>query len=387
MLAKFLLPLVAYGFILHCGSALAIQSCDINQQPVNPNNGNSTEGKTGIMRCRDKDTGVLQREQEIRNGKFIGLVRFYKEGKLATEYTENEKGNREGVAHEFSASGQMLREDNYVNGQKTGLTKNFHQNGKLQRATFYGLGNNEQAYAEFNENGQLRELRCADRPVLGPAVDDGALCGFARSPAKIEFFNGKAELRARATYEAGKRVRYETLWDNGKTSQLEENSAERRLERSFSREGVKRRETSFKLGGKYPVKERQQEFSESGTLVNDKQWTDGELSVEKVFFLNGQLRSISENLDDGKQRSVSIKNYYDNGTLASEEAYLRPASGGYRQQAIGTHKSYNQRGQLVAESTFDERGRLKHERSWDDAGKLVRDDEVFEDGSRKAYAK
>ncbi|HTD03916.1 hypothetical protein [Undibacterium sp.] len=387
MTAKSLLPLAGCCLLLHCGAALAIQDCEINRQPVNPNNGYTTEGKSCVMRCKDKDSGALLREQEIRNGKFIGLVRFYQDGKLTQEYSVNDKGNRDGVAREFAANGQMLREENYANGQQSGMAKNFHKNGKLRRATFYGLGNSEQAYAEFNEGGQLRELRCSDKAVLAPVVDDGALCGFARTPVTIEFFNDKAELRARATYDAGKRVRYETLWDNGKTSQLEENSNGRRIERSFSREGIKRRELVSRLGGKYPMKERQQEFSESGTLLDDRQWIDGELSVEKHFFLNGQLRSLSETLEDGKQRSVNIKNYYDSGILAGEEHYLKSGTGGYRQQAIGTHKSYNQRGMMVAASTYDGRGRLKHERSWDDAGRLIRDDEVFEDGSRKAYAK
>jgi len=41
----------------------------------------------------------------------------------------------------------------------------------------------------------------------------------------------------------------------------------------------------------------------------------------------------------------------------------------------------------VAESTFDARGRVTRERTWGDDGLLQRDDEVFEDGSRKAYAR
>ncbi|MFZ6648223.1 toxin-antitoxin system YwqK family antitoxin [Undibacterium sp. TJN25] len=373
------------GMLLYSSAALAIQVCELNQQPVDQNNGSSTAGKTGIMRCKEKESGVLMREQELRNGKFVGLVRFYKDGKLATEYMENEKGNHDGIAREFAPNGQVLREDIYVNGQQTGISKSFHQNGKLRRATFYGDDTREQAYAEFNESGLLRALRCADKPVLSPVVNDATLCGFSKSPSRLEFFNEKAELRARGTYEAGKRMRFESMGDDGKTAQLEENTADRRTEQFFSREGVKRREIVSKLGGKTPVKERQQEFSDSGTLVSDKQWVDGDLRMEKVFYLNGQLRTVSEYTTSGKQRSVGIKSYYDSGTLASEETYLR--AGGYQQQATGTHKSYNQQGKLVAETSYDERGRLKHERGWDEAGKLVRDDEVFEDGSRKAYAK
>ncbi|GGC71635.1 toxin-antitoxin system YwqK family antitoxin [Undibacterium terreum] len=385
MLAKSLLFLTVCCGVLHGGEALAIQVCELDQQPIDLNNGRSTEGKTGIIRCKDKDSGVLQREQEVRSGKIMGLMRYYKEGKLATEFSTNEKGNREGIAREFAPNGQMLQEDMYVNSQKTGISKSFHPNGKLRRATFYGADTREQAYAEFNANGSIRALRCGDKALLAPLVDDATLCGFVRSPSKIDFFNDKGEVSSRAVYEAGKRVRLESLWEDGKTAQLEEITTDRRTERSFSREGIKRKEVVFKLGGKYPVRERQQDFSESGTLVSDKQWVDGELSTEKAFYLNGQLRSVSASTTNGKQRSVTVKNYYDTGTLASEESYLR--MGDYQQQSIGVHKGYSQQGKLVSESTYDERGKLKHERSWDESGKLLRDDEVFEDGSRKAYAK
>ena len=55
--------------------------------------------------------------------------------------------------------------------------------------------------------------------------------------------------------------------------------------------------------------------------------------------------------------------------------------------AMGTHQRFGERGSLVAETVYDDKGRATRERAWDDAGKLLRDDEVFEDGSRKAYAK
>ena len=52
---------------------------------------------TGIMRCVDRQSKVVQREDELRNGRNIGLVRTFEEGKLAQEYRVNEKGNRDGV--------------------------------------------------------------------------------------------------------------------------------------------------------------------------------------------------------------------------------------------------------------------------------------------------
>jgi hypothetical protein len=54
------------------GSAHAVQDCDIAGVGVTPANGNTTAGKTGLMRCRDRDSGVIQREQQVQNGAFFG---------------------------------------------------------------------------------------------------------------------------------------------------------------------------------------------------------------------------------------------------------------------------------------------------------------------------
>ena len=44
--------------------AEAIIRCEMNGKPVNTNNGAETAGLTGLLRCREEDTGRLQREQE-----------------------------------------------------------------------------------------------------------------------------------------------------------------------------------------------------------------------------------------------------------------------------------------------------------------------------------
>ena len=48
--------------------AFAVQVCELNGQPVNPNNGYTTEGKSGLMRCRDGEGGPVVREQELQHG-------------------------------------------------------------------------------------------------------------------------------------------------------------------------------------------------------------------------------------------------------------------------------------------------------------------------------
>lgn len=76
----------------------ATQVCEIDGQSVN-SNGNTTAGKTGLMRRRDADDGRLLREQELRNGVFMGVVRYYREGILQREQI-NERGYRDGLSRD-----------------------------------------------------------------------------------------------------------------------------------------------------------------------------------------------------------------------------------------------------------------------------------------------
>ncbi len=41
----------------------------------------------------------------------------------------------------------------------------------------------------------------------------------------------------------------------------------------------------------------------------------------------------------------------------------------------------------MVENTYNDKGNIQRERAWDVGGQLLRDDAVFEDGSRKAFAK
>src|SRR5687768_13935126 len=143
--------LVAALAALFHPAAQAVQDCELNGQHVNPANGHTTAGKTGLMRCKDRDSGELMREQQLQNGAFMGLVRFYEHGKLVKEHSVNARGNMEGPAREFSpATGRVLREAVYDDGHETGLSRSFHPGGQLRRATFYAEPG-ERAYAEFTD--------------------------------------------------------------------------------------------------------------------------------------------------------------------------------------------------------------------------------------------
>lgn len=363
----------------------AVLDCELNGRSVNPSDGGSTAGKTGLMRCKHRDTGELQREQQLQNGSFMGLVRFYEKGKLAREHIVNAAGNIQGTAREFAPNGRIVREAVYDDGQERGLVRSFHPNGQLRRATFYPSVGTDRPYAEFTERGQLSALRCGEAPMLAPAVDDAKLCGFVGGPSQVELFDARGILRSRLSYLAGKRVRSQSFYDNGKPAVQDEIVGNQRIERQFSSEGVKRRETAWLLQERSAVKQREQEFSEKGTLIRDQRWNSAGLPIgDDSYYLNGQPRAKSVYSGSGEARSVEITEFYDSGERAAQGRFKAPARG--RQVPVGTHQRFSEKGTLLAESTFDANGRVTRERRWDENGELLSDDEVFEDGSRKAYA-
>lgn len=368
-------------------AAHAVQDCELNGQSVNPANGNTTAGKTGLMRCKDRDSGELQREQGLKDGVFMGVVRYYEKGKLAKEHSVNATGNRDGRAREFSPTGQVLRDAMYENGRERGLMRTFHPNGQLNLAIFYADPGGERASAEFNAQGQLSSLRCGDQPLLAPALGDAKLCGFTGSqPSEVELFDARGRLRSRMQWAQGKRLRNESLHDNGKPAVLEVIAGNQRTEQRFSAEGIKRADALWLITERGRIKQVEQTYSEAGTLVREQRWSPtGEAVSDKSFFLNGQPREQSVFSGEGEARTMEGTRFHDNGQRASVGRYATPPRG--RQLPTGTHQAFDDKGTLVAESVYDARGRVTRERAWDDAGKLLRDDEVFEDGSRKAFAK
>ena len=379
--------------------AQAIQTCELNGEHVNPANGRTTAGKSGLMRCKDADTGVIQREQELRDGKFMGVVRFYRKGVLEREHSVNERGNRDGLVREYAAtpggSNPLLREETARNGTTVGLARTWYPNGALKRVSFHGDDGREQAVAEFNDKGQLGALRCSSRPLLAPAADDAGWCGHRSGPATVSLYNGRGELIGRRVHERGELRRRESFWDSGKLRESAEIGEQGGVERGFAQDGSKRREVQWQWvasGGeaaKRRVTTLEQEFHESGTLVAERRWVPSErgadLKSEKRWYLNGQP---SESSDYAREAGRLIRHdtvFHDNGKPRHEGSYV--VTGRYDHFPMGVHRSFDEAGRLRAERHHDERGRLTRERALDEAGAVTRDDAVFEDGSRKAFSR
>ena len=344
------------------------QDCDIGGARVDPLERSSLQGRSGFLRCRDHASNDLITEQELQNGRFAGAVRYFTHGRVSREQFLNERGNLNGRSREFGAKGQLLREVNYENGVMAGLARSFHADGRLQRASFYGA-EGEMAYAEFTQRGDLRSLRCAERPLLGPVVDDVTLCGFKARPSQVSFLAESGALRARATFAAGRRTYYETFQDNGLPATQEEMVPAGRIERIFGADGVRRREVLWTLNDGLAVREREQEFSSAGTLTRERRWSQGQLVGEQTYYLNGQPRSKARYTGVGTARRLETQDYYESGLLSAEGSYID--TGRYAPTPVGTHRQ------------FDPQGRVRSETIYDNRGRQLREDELADEPARR----
>lgn len=381
------------------GTAGAVPVCTLNGESVNPSHGGTTAGKTGLMRCLDGEGGPLLREEELRDGKGVGLRRWYQKGVLIKEHTVNEKGNVEGVAREYrvleSGRNQLVREETQRNGSSVGLTRTWYDNGTLQSLTYYGDDGREMAAARFTRKGQLGSLQCGPRALLGPDAKDAEWCGFGPAkPKVVELFDERGAVSQRLWIESGKLGWRESLDDEGKVRQREEVRADGGLERRFDANGTKRKEiqwiTRTDDGRSRRITVLEQEHHESGTLVREKRWTPSPrgalLQSEQQWYLNGQPRDKVEYVaQDDRTTLRRESSFHDNGKLAYEGDWI--VVGRYDSTPTGVHKRYDAQGRLRSERHHDARGRITREKEIDEQGRVSRDDEVFEDGSRKSTAR
>ena len=368
------------------GLSHAVQDCDLDGASININHGGMTAGKSGLIRCKDRDSGQVQREQQLQNGVYMGLVRYYQDGKLFKEHYVNAKGNMEGPAREFAPNGKVVRESVYADSNEVGLIRVFYPGGARRRIAFNGEGSREIASVEFTEAGQLSALRCGEKPALGPSFDDARACGFSGTPAPIELFDSKGTLRQRITYSVGKRTRWESLYDNGQPETTGEINGTQSTTRRFASSGVKRAEVISLVSDRRSVRQREMDYSERGALVREQRWSpEGLPASDESYYLNGQPRSKTVYSGSGAARTLDITEFHDNGQRAAQGRYTMGARN--LQLPTGTHQRFDEQGVLRAESHYDGKGRVARERTWDASGQPERDDEVFEDGSRKAYAR
>ena len=364
--------LAGFAVALCAGNALALRDCEINGQHVNPDNGSTYAGKTGIMKCRDRDSGKLVLEEEYRDGRAIGYRKMvdFQGNTVIGNY--NERGNRDGEAKRYDADGVLVAEERYIDGSTAGVQTAYHKNKQIRRRSFDEPRKGTLASLEYNERGQMSELRCADKPLLG---DDRVLCGFDGKISDVTLYNGKGDIIAKARYENGKRLATEVFAKPGVVARSEEVQGERRVTRQNFAEGPLRLET-VTVGDR---RESEQEYARSGQPVRETRWQDGRTSEEKLWYLNGQPRRTTRWEHDGSRVLAKSDEFWDSGKLRART--VRDERRGY----VGLQQAFNEDGTPESESLY-ENGVLVSRKGYKN-GRLVLEEEYFEDGSRKSVRK
>ena len=387
---KHVITIIFIAASAYSASAEAIIRCELDGKPINVSNGAELAGKSGLVRCREEDTGHLQREQELQGGKFIGRERMYdREGRLLRERTVNERGNSHGRVAEFWPDGQLRREETADNGRTQGAVRRFHASGRLERVSFQRDGQ-ELFYVEYNSKGQPMRLQCPGTSVL---PEDRKPCGY-EGAVDTELFAESGARTAQLRYDQG-RLLAATEWSSDGVVSAQQLVVEgRRVHKSFYTEGGKsvlREERVFTPDERTLRDTRGQllstrRYSASGQLIEQRGFAEGrEVQLER-WYMNGARRERSVWSGSGKDARLVRETFRDDGQLARREQLDA------NQWPVGTQQTYHSNGRLGGEEEYgapDARGRnrLVSLKLWDETGKLISDDVILEDGSRKGAAR
>ncbi len=351
-----------------------MQKCEINGEEVNPANGHTTRDKTGIMRCRFEN-GKLQREEEVKAGKFIGLRRFHHDDGGYDEAQINERGNRHGPAREYYANKKLKSESSYDNGSNVGLSTRYYPDGKPQRIAFYEAGK-ELAVVEFNQNGQHTRLRCATRSVF---AQDRDLCGFTSGGAEVALYSQRGPLMSKVQYKAGVLQTQTDFSDSGAKARTVTIGSDSRITRNFFPDGKIRDELTVREApsGRNGRDGSEKEWAQNGQQIRETVWSNGYKTSETLWYMNGSMKERALAAGAERDAAVATERFWDNGKPQSTQTRKG-------QRVVGKASHFDESGRLRKEELYDERGVLKSRRELDEAGKVVKDDEFHEDGSRKA---
>ncbi len=375
-----------------CGAgAHAIIRCEFNGKSINPSNGAETAGLTGLLRCRDENTGQLQREQELKDGKYLGKERFFdREGKLTRERSVNERGNSQGRVAEFWPNGQLKREEFAENGSTTGAVRRFDANGRPERLSFHAAGQ-EQFVIEYNVAGQPTRLQCPRTSVL---PEDRKPCGF-EGTADTLLYSGAGAKAGQVRYDQG-RLLLTTQWTpEGVVAEQMLYEENRRVHRSFFTEAGKsvlREERIFApdepqrflRDARGPLHSLRR-FGSTGQLIEQRGYADGREVLLERWYLNGTARERAVTTGTGDATRIQRELRNDEGKLTHRELLTA------QQQPTGVQQQFHANGRMAQEDRYtapDARGRTRLEarRQWDESGKLAADDTILEDGSRQRKA-
>lgn len=336
-------PIAVIAMVL-AGPAAALR-CELDGVAINTDNGSTTAGRSGILKCYRPD-GRLQREQELRNGQYRGLDKRYDDDGSVSEREVNANGNTEGRARERYANGQLKHEAIYENGAAVGLSKSWFPDGRIAALRFTGkAGGPTLALVEYNAQGQLTELRCGPRPLLEV---DRQPCGFGAA-ATTALFDARGERRAELTLREGRTLAAREFDRAGRLASGYETTADGRIERRYHENG---------------------QVALESVVAHDYRIADTE------WYMNGQVKSKTTREPAERAAHETVERFRDTGVIES------------RAELIGARRTHEQtfdeRGAPKEELFYDDEGALKRRRAFGAGGAVTVDEALYPDGSRKS---
>lgn len=354
--------------------AWAVQRCELNGESVNPNNGHTTAGKSGVMRCTDEDGQVRRREQTLHEGRFVGPVVMVLADGERREYSVNERGNRHGLARTFDGKGTLRKEENLEDGSNVGVQRNFAEAGYLQELHFSDQRRTVLTIA-YLADGTVKELRCAPASVV---PQDREVCGHTGRASDVTLFREPGKPSGTVSYLRGQMQRLSVLDREGRLVRNEELKDGRRIKRVFYASGKPRSETDFierDPNGPGGREGTAREWAESGQLTQETTWAQGYEQRIQQWYLNGKPKMRQQIRREGREHERTIESFWDNGKPAAVNAERNGRLWGWQ-------KYFNEDGVLVREDEHGERGLLQRRKRYNEQGALEREERFLEDGSR-----
>ncbi|MES2840693.1 MAG: hypothetical protein V4794_10470 [Pseudomonadota bacterium] len=355
-------------------TAWAIPRCELNGESVSPYNGNTTAGKSGLMRCVDDDGQVRRLDQTLRDGRIHGPVVMELADGERREYSVNERGNRDGLARTFDGKGRLRKEENLEDGSAVGVQKNFAEAGHLQELHF-AAGRRTVLTIAWLADGRLTELRCAAVTLV---PQDREVCGHAGRASDVTLYREAGQPAGTVSYLKGQLQRLTVLDREGRLVRTEELKEGRRIKRVFYPSGKPRSEADFIERDPNSREGREgvaREWAESGQLTQETTWADGFEQRIHQWYLNGKQKLRQQIRRDGRNQERTTESFWDNGLPAA----MNNERNGRLQ---GWQKYFTEAGVLAREDEHGERGVLLRRKHYSVQGVFEREERFLEDGSR-----
>ncbi len=359
---------------LCCATAWAIPRCELNGESVSPYNGNTTAGKSGLMRCVNDEGQVRRLDQTLRDGRIHGPVVMELADGERREYSVNERGNRDGLARTFDGKGTLRKEENLEDGSAVGVQKHFAEAGHLQELHF-ATGRRTVLTIAWLADGRLTELRCAGVTLV---PQDREVCGHAGRASNVTLYREAGQPAGTVSYLKGQLQHLTVLDREGRLVRTEELKEGRRIKRVFYPSGKPRSEADFIERDPNTREGREgvsREWAESGQLTQETTWADGYEQRILQWYLNGKQKARQQIRRDGRNQERTTESFWDNGLTAAVNVERNGRLQGWQ-------KYFTEAGVLAREDEHGERGVLLRRKHYGVQGVFEREERFLEDGSR-----